>query len=93
MKKIKYSSQFKRDIKRYAHNKEKMKCLYYVVSMLEREERIPGEYSPHMLKGEYKGCWECHIEGDFLLIWIDGSIGIIWLERLGSHSELFGKKK
>ena len=22
-------------------------------------------------KGNYKGCWECHIEDDYLLIWID----------------------
>jgi mRNA interferase YafQ len=34
---------------------------------------------------------ECHIEGDFLLIWIDGEI--IDLLRIGSHSELFGKKR
>ena len=39
----------------------------------------------------YKGCMECHIEGDFLLIWIDGDI--INVLRIGSHSELFGKKK
>ena len=45
----------------------------------------------NMLKGEYKGCMECHIEGDFLLIWIDGEI--IDLLRIGSHSELFGKKR
>ena len=34
---------------------------------------------------------ECHIEGDFLLIWVDGQNDIIELIRLGSHSELFGK--
>ena len=40
-----------------------------------------------MLKGQYKGCMECHIGNDFLLIWIDGDI--IDLVRIGSHSELF----
>lgn len=30
-------------------------------------------------------------ENDFLLIWIDDEI--VKLVRLGSHSELFGKKK
>ena len=44
-----------------------------------------------MLKGQYKGCMECHIEGDFLLIWIDEDA--ISLVRLGSHSELFGSAK
>jgi mRNA interferase YafQ len=32
---------------------------------------------------------ECHIESDFLLIWIDETANIIKLIRLGSHSELF----
>lgn len=41
-----------------------------------------------MLKGEYMGCMECHIEGDFLLIWVDAETGIIEVLRLGSHSEL-----
>ena len=34
---------------------------------------------------------ECHIEGDFLLIWVDEVNNIIELVRLGSHAELFGK--
>ena len=33
----------------------------------------------------------CHIQGDFLLIWIDQETNDIDLIRLGSHSELFGK--
>jgi mRNA interferase YafQ len=32
---------------------------------------------------------ECHIEGDFLLIWLDEYSDIIEILRLGSHSELF----
>jgi mRNA interferase YafQ len=32
---------------------------------------------------------ECHIEGDFLLIWLDDENNIIEILRLGSHSELF----
>lgn len=39
----------------------------------------------------YQGCMECHIQGDFLLIWIDPDTDIIELVRLGSHSELFNK--
>lgn len=32
---------------------------------------------------------ECHVENDFLLIWIDKNEDLIKLIRLGSHSELF----
>lgn len=59
--------------------------------MLERELVIPEEYKPHMLTGDYEGCMECHIQGDFLLIWFDRETDEIVLVRLGSHSELFGK--
>lgn len=59
--------------------------------MLKDEMAIPPKYKPHILLGDYKGCMECHIEGDFLLIWVDEQNDIIELVRLGSHSELFGK--
>ena len=32
---------------------------------------------------------ECHIQNDFLLIWIDKDARTVKLVRLGSHSELF----
>ena len=93
MKEIKYSTRFKKDIKKYAHSNEKLEHLFHIVSLLENEIEIPKRYLPHRLIGEYKGCMECHIENDFLLIWQDPLHDVIWLERLGSHSELFGKKR
>ncbi len=32
---------------------------------------------------------ECHVESDFLLIWIDEETDVIEIVRIGSHSELF----
>ena len=89
MKKIRYSTQYRKDIKRFADKKELIDDLYEIVRMLEYEIPIPPEYRPHRLKGKLKGCWECHIRGNFLLIWMDEVTGEICLERLGSHSELF----
>ena len=40
-----------------------------VLNMLQSETQIPSEYYPHMLTGNYARYMECHIEGDFLLIW------------------------
>lgn len=60
-----------------------------VLNMLQSEIPIPAEYDPHMLTGNYAGYMECHIEGDFLLIWFDREADQIDLVRLGSHSELF----
>jgi mRNA interferase YafQ len=89
MKTIRYSSKYKRDIKRYANQPNKLKALFDILRLLSDGKPIPEENNPHRLKGQYKGCWECHIESDFLLIWIDDKTDTIWLERLGTHSELF----
>ena len=91
MKKLFPSGQYKKDYKRYRHNEKKKAALQVVLNMLANEQPIPSEYQPHILTGTYKGCLECHIESDFLLIWIDEKHDIIELVRLGSHSELFGK--
>lgn len=91
MKILKPSTQYKKDLKRIRSNPQKAAELLKVLKMLENEIPIPAENRPHMLKGDYNGCMECHIQGDFLLIWLDEEFDEIDLVRLGSHSELFGK--
>ncbi len=90
MKILRYSSQFKKDAKRFRNQPKKMEKVAEILRMLRDEIPVPPEYSPHMLKGDYRGCMECHVEGDFLLIWIDETENQIGVLRLGSHSELFG---
>jgi len=85
---------------RYAKDRKKMKKqgkdmnqLDSVISLLQTGEPLPPEYSDHPLKGNYKGCRECHIGGkksDWLLIYqIANNKLILKLIRTGSHSELF----
>jgi len=90
MKKIFPSTQYKKDYKRYRNNPSKIAALGEIIDILASEQPIPARFSPHLLHGNYKGCMECHIQGDFLLIWFDETSDIIELVRLGSHSELFG---
>ncbi len=90
MKKIFPSTQYKKDYKRYRNNPSKIAALGEIIDILANEQPIPARFSPHLLHGNYKGCMECHIQGDFLLIWFDETSDIIELVRLGSHSELFG---
>lgn len=90
MKILRFSSQYKKDAKRFRNQPKKMEKVVEIMRMLRDDIPIPPEYSPHMLKGDYKGCMECHVEGDSLLIWIDETENQIGVLRLGSHSELFG---
>lgn len=89
MKKLKQTSQFKKDLKRIQNNPKKIDSLLTVLTLLQTTGYLPQKYKPHFLIGDYKGYMECHIESDLLLIWFDESKDIIKLIRLGSHSELF----
>ena len=89
MKQFKTSTQYRKDLKRYKNKPAKLEALKEVLTLLKYEQPIPAEYLPHMLSGNYKGCMECHVGSDFLIIWIDEQSDIIELVRLGSHSELF----
>lgn len=93
MRIIRYSTKAKKDLKKYRNNIELMKGLFEILKKLENEEPIPSKYKPHSLIGDYKDCMECHVENDFLLIWIDKISGIVEIVRIGTHSELFEKKR
>jgi mRNA interferase YafQ len=89
MKELRYSTKAKKDLKRYRNNPRKMKKLYKVLDLLINGVEVPKTFQPHKLIGQYKGCMECHIEEDFLLIWVDEEHNFIDIIRLGTHSELF----
>ena len=93
MKTLQPTTQYRKDLMRYRHHPKKLADLKSFLTLLQNEQPIPAEYLPHPLHGNYKGCIECHIQDDFLLIWFDPKSDIIELVRLGSHSELFGKQK
>lgn len=90
MKTVLRSTRFKKDFKRFLNQPGKVQALLNIVRHLEQTGRVPAEYDPHWLHGIYEGCMECHIQSDFLLIWIDEDQQTIRLLRLGSHHELFG---
>ena len=62
MWKLKQSGQFKKDLRRYQNDREKMKPLERVLVQLSQNGKVDNNYKPHRLKGEYSGALECHIE-------------------------------
>ena len=55
---------------------------------LANNEKLSRQYKVHRLKGEYSDCCECHIEPDWLLIYLNRCDEIVFI-RTGSHAELF----
>lgn len=89
MRDVVYSTQAKKDLKRYRNNPPFIHALYEVLSYLVEDKCLPERFKAHHLVGKYRGCLECHIGNDFLLVWIDGNRSEINIVRLGSHSEIF----
>ena len=89
MWKLIQTTQFKKDLRRIGNNKKKLLALKEVLEQLRETGNVSARYKPHHLTGNYKDALECHIESDFLLIWIDEESHTIKLVRVGSHSELF----
>ena len=88
---LKYSKSFKKDLKKYAkHNSEAINELKKVLNLLISGKKLDGKYKNHCLKGQFKNCFECHVKPDVLLIYkIEKQELIIFLLRIGSHSDLF----
>jgi mRNA interferase YafQ len=60
------------------------------IRALAAGETLPPSNRDHDLSGNWIGHRECHIRGDWLLIYrIEGNDLILVLARTGSHSDLF----
>lgn len=87
---LKAVTQFKNDFKKYRYNEGVIEEFEGVVKTLRNEKKLPDKYVDHPLSGNYKGMRDCHIQPDVLLIyWVSKKTRTLYLERIGSHSELF----
>ncbi len=84
------TSLFKKDLKVIKKRGYNLSLLNNVVDMLTMGQPLPEKYKDHNLIGNYKGCRECHITPDWLLIYeiSEGEL-ILYLTRTGTHSDLF----
>ena len=86
---IEYTGSFLKQAKLCKKRGYKMVLLEETIQMLADTGKLPPEYKPHKLSGNYTGCWECHIKPDWLLIWQqnDTVLTLLFLNT-GTHSDL-----
>jgi mRNA interferase YafQ len=89
-----YTKAFFKDWERLSRcGRFKMHKLKSVMLQLIANDTFLGsEWRDHQLSGNYAGHRECHIGGDFLLVYkLDesGKHGLIVFVRAGTHAELF----
>lgn len=87
---IKTTRQFDKEVKLCKKRGYDLSKLEEVMTLLSENGKLPPKYKPHKLSGNYANCWECHIKGDWLLVWQqDDEELILLLLNTGTHSDLF----
>ncbi|MES2588488.1 MAG: type II toxin-antitoxin system YafQ family toxin [Bacteroidota bacterium] len=87
---IEFEPSFKKDFKTCLKRKLNMNLFEEVYTLFSENGKLPLKYKPHVLKGNWKGFMECHIQADWLLIWdVDHNTKTIVLVRMGKHDDLF----
>ena len=89
MRKIVYEKQFKKEFKRLQQTGRNLARFREAIQYLQDRTALPDHYRDHQLSGNWNGFMECHLGGDFLLIYRIHNDEVM-LVRIGSHSQLFG---
>jgi len=82
-----------REVKRAERRGCDRDILTAVVEILASGGRLPANFDDHRLKGQYKGCRECHLTThNWLLVYrLSPDGGTLHLVRTGTHAEIFGE--
>ena len=89
---IRRTSQFKKDVKRQEKRGKDFKEFKGLVNKIIEGVPLPSKYRDHKLLGnyrKYKDVRECHVEPDWLLIYLKAGGGLV-LVRAGARAGLFG---
>jgi len=90
MLEILYTTKFKKDYKLIKKRGKDIVKLQKIIKILAVPEKLPESNKDHQLIGNYSDCRECHIEPDWLLIYLIEQDKLTFV-RTGSHSDLFKK--
>ena len=84
------TSTFRKDYALLVKQGRDMLLLEKVIDLLAEGKPLPKKYKDHPLIGDWVGFRECHIQGDWILIYIinDNELTLT-LSRSGSHSRIF----
>ena len=84
------TGKFKKSLKLAKKRGLDLKLLDKVITMLQNDIPLEEKYRDHELKGKYQGFRECHIQPDWLLIYLkENEVLILTLVDTGTHADLF----
>ena len=84
------TGKFKKSLKLAKKRGLDLKLLDKVITILQNDIPLEEKYRDHELKGKYQGFRECHIQPDWLLIYLkENNVLTLTLVDTGTHSDLF----
>ena len=91
---VDYTTKFKKSISLCYKRGLDLELLETAIKILSQKGFLPESYLPHPLKGYKKKAsetvMECHIQPDWLLIWLQNNNELtLLLADTGAHSDLF----
>ena len=67
-----------------------MEKLVEVMNIIVNEQTLPEKFDNHPLHGTWEGSFDCHIQGNWVLIYKPNQEkGTVTFHRTGSHADLF----
>ncbi len=86
------TSRFKAGVKLARKRGLDISLLENVIEKLRLDKPLDAKHRNHELSGNFKGVWECHIQPDWLLLYLkDNGVLVLTLVDTGSHSDIFKK--
>lgn len=87
---IKYSGRFKKNYKLAQKRGLNVNLLKDIIIKLGNGVILEEKYKDHALKGKWEGFRECHVQPDWLLIYlVENDILTLILVDTGTHADLF----
>ena len=86
------TSRFKAGVKLARKRGLDISLLENVIEKLRLDQPLDAKHRNHELSGNFKGVWECHIQPDWLLLYLKyNGVLVLTLVDTGSHSDIFKK--
>jgi mRNA interferase YafQ len=81
-----FTNQFKKDLKLMEKRRKNMDKTYEIMALLIWGEPLPERCREHGLSGNYERLADCHIEGDWVMIYRKSDEKIVFYYT-GNHSD------
>ena len=85
------TNQFKKDFVHCKKQNLDVDLICEMVRILATKGKLPANYNPHKLSGNFANVWECHIKNDWVVTWLqnDNEFVLLFLST-GTHTYVLG---